>query len=122
MSAIEVMPKEEVEVSTSVSNIGGQAGMYRLTFTVNNVIEGIKDLNLTAGDSEKVTFTINKSEPGVYHIDVNGLTAIFSIKAPATAPTEQPVIPMFAFIIAGVTIVAITIAVLFWIRRRRYFI
>ena len=90
--------------------------------------EATKDVALNAGGSEEVTFTTTKDVAGSYSVNINGLSASFTVKekptpppptTPVPTPTPAPATnwPLISGIIAGVVVVGLIIF-LVAIRRR----
>lgn len=79
----EVKPGEEVTISVEVTNIGGREWRHTVSLRVNQVLEQTKQITLAPGQTEVVTFTVTRDEPGSYTIEVNGLTKGFTVVAPS---------------------------------------
>lgn len=75
-------------VTTKVSNTGEKAGDYELILKINNVTEETKTVTVGAGAVKEVSFTVNRSLPGEYEVEINGQKGTFSFKeAPAATTT-----------------------------------
>jgi len=79
----EVKPGKEVTISVEVTNIGGREGRRTVSLLVNQVLEQTKQITLAPGQTEVVTFTVTRDEPGSYTVEVNGLTKGFTVVAPS---------------------------------------
>lgn len=44
------------------------------------MVEAVKEITLSPGQSQKVAFTILKDKPGVYDADVEGLKGSFTVE------------------------------------------
>lgn len=75
---------ETVNVSISVSNVGGAAGSCKLTLKVDGVFEATKEVTADAGATKEVSFSIVKDTAGTYIVDVNSITGSFVVKAGPT--------------------------------------
>jgi hypothetical protein len=75
-------PDEEVTIAATVTNTGGTSGQYDVILTINGVKEGTKSVTLDPGTSLQVKFTVSKSIPDNYKVDVNGITASFVVEEP----------------------------------------
>jgi thiol-disulfide isomerase/thioredoxin/PKD repeat protein len=121
----ELRPAEEVTISVMVTNTGGSDGSYSITLKVNDMEEARREVVLGVGDSERVTFTLAKSELGSYLVDVNGKVGQFRVVLlpPMAEPTGtlpfQPSTQWWLFgpIIAGVVIIGLLAYFLWWRRR-----
>lgn len=61
-----------------IHNSGGP-GDYTLTLKVNGIVESIRTIPLSAGETREVCWTIYKSQPGNYLVEVNGQKAWFTV-------------------------------------------
>lgn len=127
ISPKEVAPSKSVNISAEVANTGEEAGNYKVTLKIGDTVEASKEIIVNGGASQKVTFTIAKSQPGSYSVDINGLTGTFVVRsetppappAPPPAPPAKPVNwPALWAIIGGVIMVGLMILLL--TRRRAY--
>jgi hypothetical protein len=71
---------ENISISAVVTNHGEVAGNYSLVVKLKGAIETSKEVSLEPGESQKVTFDINKNTPGFYNVEVEGLTGRFVIE------------------------------------------
>jgi len=78
---------EEVTVYALVTNTGDAAGSCKLTLSIEGAAQATSTMNLAGGQSDRVTFSILSNAPGVFKVDVNGVTGSFEVKeTPDTAP------------------------------------
>ncbi len=92
-------PGQTMAVSALVSNTGGSPGEFLVTFKVDGVVEGSQRVGLEAGASSGVTFTVVRSAPGEYAVDVNGSAASFTVEqaqpaSPSAAPPTTTAAPL----------------------------
>jgi hypothetical protein len=71
---------ETISISAMVTNNGEIAGNYSLALKLKGAVETTKEIELGPGESQKVTFDINKSTPGFYNVELEGLTGRFVIE------------------------------------------
>lgn len=71
---------ERISISAMVTNNGEVAGDYSLVLKLKGTVETTKEISLGPGESQKVTFDINKSTPGFYNVELEGLTGRFVIE------------------------------------------
>jgi len=88
VSSLEVQPDacpsgDTVTVTVDVKNVGGREGTYTATLKINGVEVDTKDVVVSAGDTETISFEITKDAPGMYTIDLEGLTGAFKVLKPA---------------------------------------
>ena len=75
ISASTVSPGEKVTVTSNLINSGNAEGTAKVTLYVNGQEEESKGVNVAAGQSTPVTFTLSQSEPGTYNVYVNSVSA-----------------------------------------------
>ena len=116
---------QSVTITAVVANTGGETGSCEAVLKIDGVLEATKEVTISAGASEEVTFTTSRDVAGSYSVDVNGLTGSFTVKEepapPAAPPEEAPPVkpfpwPLIGGIAAGVVIVGLLI--FFLVRRR----
>jgi len=99
VSPAKVETKETVTVTVYVANTGGTEGSYTVVLKINEVKEAEKSVTVTAGSSTQVAFRVSRETAGSYTIDVDGLSASFTVTAPPAPPTtpvekeEVPEVP-----------------------------
>jgi hypothetical protein len=72
---------KKVNIRATVTNSGNAAGDYEAVLKINGVIEAINLVTVPAGSSVIVSFTSVQDDPGVYEVDVNGLTGSFEVNS-----------------------------------------
>jgi peptide/nickel transport system substrate-binding protein len=90
VNPVSVSPGQTITISTKVSNTGGTSGEYEIALKVNGTVESTKKVTVDSGASSIVTFTVTKSSPGDYSVDVNGATASFTIQQIQITTTPPP--------------------------------
>ena len=122
----EVQPKEPVTITATVANTGGTEGSYSVVLKINGAKKAEKSVNIAAGGSQNVTFSVTKEEPGSYSVAIDGLSGSFTVVAPPTAPSPAPPVtppakpptnwPLIGGIVGAVIVVGLL--VFFLVRRR----
>jgi len=84
VTPVEAEPGGEVEISFSVSNIGGVSGTYESVLNINDKETERSDINVAAGDTQVVTFKLPVEESGRFFIEVSGLRGQFYVRTPAS--------------------------------------
>jgi len=79
---------------------------------INNQIEASKDVTLTSGGSNTVTFTTSRNLPGNYAVDVAGLNGNFTV-------TPSTITPWFWVVVMGVIVLVGVMLGWFFILLRR---
>ncbi len=105
----EIVVGGEVTVSVRVTNGGGARGSYTVVLQIDQLTRGSETVTLGAGESTTVEFRVTEQTTGTYHVDVNGLTAEFTVKA----ASQFPFLEVTAVCAAG------TVVLLFLFLRRR---
>ncbi|GAJ09875.1 unnamed protein product, partial [marine sediment metagenome] len=70
----EVEAATAVTIAVLVTNTGGTEGSYTVVLNVNGVKEAEKTVTIAAGDSQEVSFSLIRDEPGTYSVSVDGLS------------------------------------------------
>jgi hypothetical protein len=81
---------ETVTITVRIGNTGGSTGNYTATLKINGSIEATKQLFISPGTSQTATFDIQRHDPGNYTVEVNSLTANFTVRQPQ--PTFTPIL------------------------------
>jgi len=122
VSPAEIKPNDEVTVSVTLTNIGGQTGSYNVPLVVNQILEDTQFVTLNKDESTTVQFELTKQNLGTYTIDVDGLVQSFLV-------TENPVnnngdssgdsnsFPFEYLVVVAAVVIAI-VAVFFIFRRK----
>lgn len=77
-----VKASENVEVSVQVKNVGNTAGSYDAVLRVGGAVEQTTPVQLAAGESATVEWTIDPDELGTFTVQVAHLTDSFRVRAP----------------------------------------
>lgn len=98
-SSLNISPAEvdvgaEVTISVLVANTGGESGSYRVTLKIDGVVEATKEVTISPGASERVTFITSRDVVDSYSVDVNGLTGSFTVKGKLVPPVVSTVPPV----------------------------
>jgi len=125
ISPPEVSTGETVTISVFLANTGEVAGNYAATLKINGLIAETREVSLTGGTSEMVTFTTSQGEAGAYSIDINGLPGSFTVKEGASPPVVAAPAPpgernwwlTRGVIIATAAAIAIPLIIRWWRRR-----
>ncbi|GAI71924.1 unnamed protein product, partial [marine sediment metagenome] len=114
---LEVEPGEAVTIAVSVANTGGESGSYTVVLKINEVKEAEETVTIAAGDSQEVSFSVTREDPGDYTVDVDGLSGSFTVLLPVKPPGVNW--PLNGGIIGAVVVVA-GLLIYFLVRRRAY--
>jgi uncharacterized membrane protein len=84
VNAAQVAAGEPVTISVQVTNTGEVQGGYTATLMVNGQMEAIQEVTLGGGESTSLSFTVSEGVPQTYDVEVQGLTASFSVAQPVS--------------------------------------
>jgi len=125
----EVEVDEAVTVSVFVTNTGGTRGSYTVILKINGQKDVEQIVNVPAGSTKRVTFSISRERAGTYRITIDDWSGSFSVTAPTAPPTEEEEVPLeipdgepmawWAWLIITVTVLAIAGAIFWLVMRRR---
>jgi len=80
ISPAEVGFEQTVTVTADVENVGDKEGTTTLEFKIDDTVEHSEEVTLAEGESEMVTFTTTRDAEGTYTVEINGLTATFTVQ------------------------------------------
>jgi hypothetical protein len=70
---------DPITISVKVSNVGDKAYSYSLALRVNDVVRETKTIQLSAGETTTVNYTVTESSEGIYRVIVGGVTGSYTI-------------------------------------------
>ncbi len=93
ISPVDAKPGEAVTVSADVTNPSNTNGTYVSTLWISGSVENGKDVNLKAGETKKISFTLSRGIEGTYSVRFEQLFGQFLVHASAAAqtPVSSPV-------------------------------
>jgi hypothetical protein len=71
---------ESVIISAIVTNNGELAGNYNAILKLKGAVESTEEIDLSPGETRKVSFKIAKTTPGFYNVELEGLTGRFVVE------------------------------------------
>ncbi len=111
---------DTVTISVRVANRGGQEGTYLVQLKIDGVVVETKRVTLAANASQTVAFTTSENIGGIYLVDIDDLSASFTVEKPEIE--EEEIVgtnwALIGGIIGGVVVIAIVVGLLLWRRRR----
>lgn len=75
VSAAEVDPGQNVDVTATVANVGDEDGTFTAEFAVAGVVFESRPVDVAAGEEETVTFTRRFPDAGTFAVSVSGTDA-----------------------------------------------
>ncbi len=82
LSQPEIKAGEAITVTAQVTNSGDLAGSHSVTLMINGTVQSTQIVNLQGKSKDNVTFTIVGDAPGMYVVDLDGLSGQFLISSP----------------------------------------
>ena len=103
----QVSPNQLVTITSNVVNRGGQAGKYDVVLNINGQVEQTKTLSVGPRASRPVEFTVTKSDPGTYVVDIgNKLSSSFTVTGGESSGTgSMPTGVLIIFMLAGIVLI-----------------
>ena len=77
---------EQVTISVEVTNTGEAVGTQTVTLKINSAVEATKDVTISAGASQPVSFTVTRDQEGDYTVDIDGQAGTFEVTSAPGAP------------------------------------
>ena len=84
-----IYPRDPVQVTATITNYGGTWGSANVMLLVNGDLENQDGVGLAAGTSETLSFTLYRTTPGEYQVQILGQTATFYVMEEAEQSTQQ---------------------------------
>ena len=82
---------QPVTISTNVVNRGGMAGSTNVILKINGKVEESRMVSVSPGAAHPVKFTVYRSQPGTYNVNVGGQQSSFTILGAAGGTAGSPV-------------------------------
>ena len=75
VSATEIDPGENVDVTATVANVGDEDGTFRAELAIAGIVFQSQQVDVAAGEEETVTFTRGFADEGTFAVSVSGSDA-----------------------------------------------
>ncbi|MFH1775171.1 MAG: CARDB domain-containing protein, partial [Chloroflexota bacterium] len=90
----EVVIDEKVIISAVITNSGASGGQYEATLNIDEKVEATRTVEVAAGASKQITFTVSRAVAGSYTVNIDRLSDTFAVKAkPPLIPLSPPAEP-----------------------------
>jgi hypothetical protein len=100
ISPAEVVSGESTMVEADIENIGGSEGTYTVTLKIDGMDMKTKKVTLAAGAKKTVAFTVTKDTPGIYEVELEGLSGTLTVlKLERGIPIPSPDHPGNVFLV-----------------------
>jgi len=113
-----VVPDQEVEISINIGNDGGTVGTRSIALYINGELEQSQTVSVSPGSAKNIIFRVSKSEPGIYHVMLEGNEGQFTVQAPAKAKHWSGPLGTPGIIVIVVVAVVLIVAIVFVFVRR----
>ena len=105
---------QPVVIYANASNNGDLPGARTITLKINGKIEESKDVVVQGNAATPLQFTVNRTEPGTYTVDVNGQKAYFTVIGSKGSSTNMG---MTFAILGALIMLALSLVIIFALRR-----
>ena len=103
---------------TNVVNTGNEAGSYNVVLKINGHVEKSRMVSVGPQGTQPVKFTVTRSQPGTYTVDIGGQRGSFVVAGDGTTPSVGTATgPLTAAVAAVIVILA---GLLIIVARRRF--
>jgi YVTN family beta-propeller protein len=72
-------PNQPVTIATNVVNTGDEAGNLNVALKINGQLEQSRMVSVGPQGTQPVKFTVSKSQPGTYNVDIGGQKGSFTV-------------------------------------------
>jgi hypothetical protein len=118
---VEVGAGDNIIISAAISNSASNDGNYEATLKVNGMPEATSIINVPPRGTRTASFTIVRSEPGAYEVDLDGLKGTILVVAKSAASNSGTIagLPPLIFITIAVTLLVAAIMLAWFLNRKR---
>ena len=102
----QVVANQPVTISTNVINTGDESGNLSVALKINGQVEQTRMISVGPQASQPIKFTVTKTEPGTYAVDVNGQTGSFTIPDTNKTTSESTNRNTVVILVAGLLVLA----------------
>ena len=90
ISAGRVFPDQEVAVSATICNTGGQTASRVVSLTVDGALDQARVVSVVSGACEEVILKVTRSQPGTYQVAIDNMVGEFTVLPVVPAPPPPP--------------------------------
>jgi len=110
---------QKLTISATISNSANFDGTYEGTLKINGMQEATKAVHVPPKSERTISFSVARSEPGTYDVDLDGLTGTFTVVAGAAGSDTAAGFPVAAVIGAAAGVIVLAILVFLWLSNRK---
>ena len=89
VSPSQAKPGETVTISADITNISNTTGTYTTSLWISGSAENATDVNLKAGETKKITFTVSRGTEGIYSVRFERLFGQFAVGSVTATPAPS---------------------------------
>jgi hypothetical protein len=109
---LSVYPKQAtanqpVTITTNVVNTGDEAGSLNVALEVNGQVEQTRMVSVGPQATQPVKFTVSRSQPGTYSIDIGGQNGSFTISGTESKPVNDGLIILIVMVVFVLTLAVV---------------
>jgi hypothetical protein len=90
---------QPVTITTNVVNTGDQAGSLNVALEINGQMEQSRMVSVGPQATQPVKFTVSRSQPGTYSIDIGGQKGSFTISGTESKPVNTGMIILIGMLV-----------------------
>jgi hypothetical protein len=104
---------QPVTITTNVVNTGDQPGSLNVALRINGQVEETRMISVGPQASQPVKFTVSRSEPGTYSIDIYDQSGSFIVNGVGSKSVNSGVVVLIAMLILVLT-ATVLLVMKFW--------
>jgi parallel beta-helix repeat protein len=108
---------QPVTVLTNVVNTGDEGGNYNLVLKINGRVEQTRMVSVGPQGTQPVKFTVTKSQPGTYTVDIAGQKGSFTVLGAGSSTGSNQSSGLIALIVMTVLILSTVVVLMMTFRR-----
>ena len=110
---------QKLTISATISNSANFDGTYEGTLKINGSQEATKAVHVPPKSERTISFSVSRSEPGTYEVDLDGLTGTFTVVAKAAGSEKAAGFPVGAVVGAAAGVIVLAVLVYLWLSNRK---
>jgi len=107
---------QPVTITTNVVNIGDEGGNYNVVLEINGLVEQTRMVGVGPQGTQPVKFTVSRSQPGTYAVDIAGQKGSFTVRGDSSSATINSG-SLIAILVVGVLVILISMLLILRFRR-----
>ena len=100
---------QPVTITTNVVNTGDEAGNYNVVLKINGQVEQTRMVGVGPQGTQPVKFTVVKSQPGTYTVDIAGQKGSFTVLGAGGSSAATPASGgIIAMLVVGILVIIVS--------------